>query len=89
MNILVVSNSVWDNQNSFGNTLSNWFSEWQSARFLVLYRSDKPSNTCCSEYYLSHPFEIINKIVTPDIGIRYEASNIPSNGSMMDAKVKG
>ena len=52
MNILFLSNAPWLDTNSVGNTLSNWFSEWDNTKICSVYtRDSKPDNLCCHYYY--------------------------------------
>lgn len=91
MNILVIANSVWDNNNSLGNTLSNWFSGWEDCNFsCITYRSDIPNNKCCNNYYVVSPFEFIKKLFTPGkIGLRYDSNSIPSGFNKIEVGAKG
>lgn len=91
MNILVITNAVWDNRNSYGNTISNWFENWQDSRFsCITYRSDIPNNKCCSAYYVISPFDVINKLFTPSkIGVRYDYKNLPTNYNKTEVGAKG
>ena len=52
MNILVVSNIEWSDQNAFGNTVSNFFGGMEDVNIASLYRrSAIPDNTVCQRYY--------------------------------------
>lgn len=54
MKILVFSNSEWDNTNSLGNTLSNFFEGeiWKNDEFYNIYmRNSLPNNNVCQNYY--------------------------------------
>ena len=52
MKILTISNTAWDDRNSFGNTQSNWFGEWTDLELCSIYtREAKPKNICCHHYY--------------------------------------
>lgn len=91
MNILVIANASWDDKNSLGNTLSNWFTGWNDCVFSCLtYRSDLPHNNCCSEYFVIPPINVLHGLFTPNrIGMRYDSLNIPSYSDKMEASVKG
>ena len=65
MKVLVISNSAWDDTNAVGNTLSNWFSNWNDAEFSMLYsRDEAPNNECCSRYFLVSLSQIIKNLLT-------------------------
>ena len=54
MNILVFSNSAWDDTKSLGNTMSNFFSGdiWKKDNFSNIYlRNAMPNNNVCKDYY--------------------------------------
>ena len=54
MKILVFSNCEWDNTNSLGNTLSNFFEGeiWKNDDFYNIYmRNSLPNNNVCKNYY--------------------------------------
>lgn len=52
MNILVVSNVEWSDNNAFGNTVSNLFLNFPNARFASIYRrNSSPDNSICEFYY--------------------------------------
>lgn len=91
MNIIVISNAVWDDNNSLGNTLSNWFSGWEDCNFsCITYRSDIPNNKCCNNYYVVPPFEIVKNIFTPGkIGLRYNSNSIPTGFNKIEVGAKG
>ena len=91
MNVLIITNSAWDDKNSLGNTLSNWFTGWDGYSFsCITYRSDIPHNKCCSEYFVVSPMSVVRGLFSPKrIGSRYNASNIPTVDSTIETKVKG
>ena len=52
MKILVVSTSPWKNENSIGNTFSNWFEDQSDMEFSnIFFRSGMPNNTVCKDYF--------------------------------------
>ena len=52
MNILVIGSNAWNDRNSFGNTVSNFFSGWSEDEFYNIYtRAEQPDNSVCNEYY--------------------------------------
>ena len=54
MNILIFSNNSWDDRNSIGNTLSNFFDGeiWNKDTFYNIYMRDSmPDNRICNNYY--------------------------------------
>lgn len=66
MKILIVSASSWSNQNSLGNTLSNWFEDWEDCEFAFMYaREAQPENKCCDKYYTVTLLDIIHNFYRP------------------------
>lgn len=62
----MLGNVTWDDANSVGNTLSNWFGEWDGAQFSYMYNRDAlPNNSCCKRYYTASPLDIVKHIFTP------------------------
>lgn len=50
--LIIVSSTVWDEDNSFGNTFSNLFDKWNKDNILNIYCEDKkPKNNVCLNYY--------------------------------------
>ena len=65
MNVLVVGEGIWDDKNSYGNTLSNFFGGpvWENDRFYNFYaRSTNPSNKLSVEYFSVTDFDIIKSV---------------------------
>ncbi len=62
MNILIYGVSAWDDTNSFGNTISNWFcgDEWKNDKFSNFYnRSQLPDNKAVVNYYRLTSLDIL------------------------------
>lgn len=52
MRILVITRNAWDDSNSIGNTISNFFQGLPDIEFANIYfRSAKPNNKLCKRYY--------------------------------------
>ena len=52
MRILVLTRNAWDDTNSIGNTVSNFFGDLPDAEFANLYfRSSMPNNRLCKRYF--------------------------------------
>ena len=52
MKVLVVSTNPWKNENSIGNTFSNWFEGQSDMDFSnIFFRSGTPNNTVCNDYF--------------------------------------
>lgn len=65
MKILFVSQAAWDDKNSVGNTLSNWFEGdlWKNDEFLHFYtRKQNPNNRVNATYYNLSAIDIIKGI---------------------------
>ena len=66
MRILVVSINAWDDTNSLGNTVSNFFGGWKDAEFLSLYfRGSAPSNSVCKKYFKISEKMMLKSIFSP------------------------
>jgi len=52
MKILILSNTAWNNNNSFGNTFSNLFDDMPDIEIANIYcRADHPNNNIVKKYY--------------------------------------
>lgn len=84
MNILVVGEGIWDDNNSYGNTLSNFFGGqvWENDRFYNFYgRSEKPSNSLAIHYLNITDFDIIKSVFRFKVrSRRFDSSEIPASG---------
>lgn len=66
MRILVITRNAWDDTNSIGNTLSNFFGGMEDVEFANIYfRSASPNNNLCKKYYRATETEILKKWFTP------------------------
>lgn len=90
MNILIVSKTEWDDRNAFGNTISNFFSNWMDSVFLHIFtRTPSPDNDVCNEYYRVSFFNVIRNILTPwRIGQKFSLDACKNNsGSKSERKL--
>jgi hypothetical protein len=73
MKILLIGNNSWDDTNSLGNTLTNFFSGWDGNTLSYLYsRKTPPNNGLCSHYFSIPEIEIIKNYFMPErIGYEY------------------
>lgn len=78
MNILVFSESAWDDTNSLGNTLSNFFDGniWENDNFYHIYlRNARPNNKICTNYYRMTMFDMAKHYFNKEkIGIEFDYS---------------
>ena len=89
MNILIFSDAVWDDTNSFGNTCSNFFDgeTWEKDAFYNIYmRNAMPKNNVCSNYYCISIMDMIkNYFHKEKIGKEFiYKSNISKNDDIND-----
>lgn len=77
INVLIITDSAWSDSNSIGNTLSNFFNNWNNVEFSNLYaRTNSPNNKICSNYYSITEKEIMANILTPSkIGRSFKLTN--------------
>jgi len=63
MKILVLTRSPWDDTNSTGNTMTNFWSGWDSNNIANIYcRAAKPHNDVCIYYYSISEQDLIKSI---------------------------
>jgi len=97
MRILTISNAPWDDRNSMGNTLSNWFSDWPDTEICSMYtREAKPDNKCCQYYYQVTIADVVKHFFSrKDIGRSFQREDVlaeetyPSTEGKIVASVKG
>lgn len=66
MKILVISRNAWDDTNSIGNTLSNFFGGIPNVELANIYfRSSTPNNNICQRYYRVTETEVLKKWFFP------------------------
>lgn len=78
MKVLVISRNAWDDTNSIGNTLTNFFGTLHGIEFANIYfRSAQPNNTVCKEYYRTSETEVLKKWFSPrKIGRHFSADAV-------------
>ena len=82
MNILIFSEAAWDDKNSFGNTVSNFFcgTIWKNDAFFNFYvRNQMPDNKANVYYYQLSGVDIIKGILKLKIQGKKFSSNDISN----------
>ena len=66
MKILVISRNAWDDTNSIGNTLTNFFGNFRDIEFANIYfRSAQPNNGVCRAYYRTSETEVLKNWFRP------------------------
>jgi len=66
MRILVITRNPWDDTNSIGNTLSNFFRDINNVEFAnVYFRSAKPNNQLCKHYFCVTEVDVLKKWFCP------------------------
>lgn len=66
MRILVLTRNAWDDTNSIGNTVSNFFRDLPDAEFANLYfRSSMPNNQLCRQYYRVTEKDVLRNWFSP------------------------
>jgi hypothetical protein len=81
MRVLIISVPGWKDDNSFGNTVSNFFGGWEKEKISHLYcRLELPSNDVCETYYSITEKDIIKNFITPwKIGKEIRDAGIPKS----------
>lgn len=86
MRILILTRNAWDDTNSIGNTVSNFFKDIPGAEYANIYfRSAKPNNGLCKKYFRVTEKDVLRNWFTPSkIGkaFDYQAA---SGGNSADA----
>lgn len=74
MRILILTRNAWDDTNSIGNTVSNFFRDISDAEYANIYfRSAKPNNRLCEKYYRVTEKEVLKNWLSPSkIGRSFE-----------------
>ena len=63
MRILIISNSEWDDNNSFGNTFSNFFAETTDIEFANIYcRTGVPHTNQCRRFLRIDDIQLIKHV---------------------------
>lgn len=66
MRILIITRNAWDNTNSIGNTISNFFEGIEPLEFAnVYFRESRPNNRLCHRYYRCTEFDLLKYWLTP------------------------
>ncbi|MCR6546201.1 glycosyltransferase [Dehalobacterium formicoaceticum] len=66
MKLLVLTRSPWDDTNSLGNTMTNFWAGWNSEDISNIYcRAAKPNNNVCQRYYSITEKELLRSIFKP------------------------
>ena len=67
MRILIITRNAWDDTNSIGNTVSNFFSGIPEAEFANLYfRSSPPNNRLCKRYFQVTEKSVLRNWLSPE-----------------------
>lgn len=67
MNVLVITRNAWDDTNSIGNTMSNFFGELENVNTANIYfRASKPNNRVCKKYFHVTEQQLIRNLFTPE-----------------------
>ena len=76
--VLILSRDSWNETNSSGNTLSNYFKNWDSESIANIYcRDEIPDNNICVNYFKISESVLINKLLrrTKNAGIKITKNN--------------
>ena len=77
-NVLILSRDSWNDTNSSGNTMSNYFKNWDSKCIANIYcRDEIPDNKICVNYFKISESVLINKLLrrTKKAGIKNTKDN--------------
>ena len=75
MRILVISRNAWDDTNSVGNTLTNFFKNAEGCEFAnIFFRNSSPNNNVCGRYFRVTEKDIVRHWFFPEkIGYSFDA----------------
>lgn len=63
----MITRNAWDNTNSIGNTMSNFFENWTGCEFANLYfRESAPRNNVCKKYFHISEQSLLKNMLTPN-----------------------
>lgn len=63
MKILILTRSAWDDTNSLGNTMTNFWAGWDGNDIANIYcRAAEPNNGVCTHYYSIHEKDLLKSI---------------------------
>lgn len=66
LRVLVITRNAWDDTNSIGNTMSNFFRDQKDVEIANLYfRASKPNNSVCRRYYHVTESELLKHYLSP------------------------
>lgn len=69
MKILVFGEPAWEDTNAYGNTLSNFFGEWEDDTIYHFFTRNKaPDNNIVSKYFMLSVYDIVKNIFKKDKG---------------------
>ena len=90
MRILVITRNAWDDTNSIGNTISNFFKDIPNAEFANIYfRAAKPNNELCEKYFRVTEREVLRNWLTPSRnGRAFEYKNDSGESPVGSASAK-
>lgn len=91
MNVLVITRNAWDDTNSIGNTMSNFFGELENVNTANIYfRSSKPNNRVCKKYFHVTEQQLIRNLFSPEkcgSAFEYEYSENKTGGYSNEKKL--
>lgn len=66
LKLLTISRSSWNDNNSIGNTFSNFFEGWEKDEIANIYcRSEKPANHICCKYFSITDAQLLKSLIRP------------------------
>lgn len=66
--VLVISRNAWSNSISTGNTLSNFFRDWETEKIANIYcRNEKINNSICKKYYRITEIDLLKCLKRGDV----------------------
>lgn len=87
MKILIISNSEWDDNNSFGNTFSNFFSGMDLEFANIYCRSGMPNTKLCSRFLRLSDQQIVSYILGRRKDPAQRVNNMQENAASNDKAV--
>lgn len=91
MKVLILTRSPWDDTNSIGNTMTNFWSGCQTKDLANIYcRVAKPNNKVCELYYSISEQDLVKSIINPNYvpgtAFKYEYNNHNPEDKNTDVK---
>lgn len=83
--LLIISRDAWNTTNNTGNTLSNFFSQWDKEKIANIFcRAEMPKNDICEKYYQITELDLLKNIFKKTkVGRSYNGKQLHINPTII------